>query len=341
MGVKDTVLNKTEFNRHFKQRAWSLFVCLLLSLLKASLGHGGTSGSPSRLSIQHRVAWPQLSTDSTPLGCFHRGRWTCTKQDTCAASQPSDCYSSSGISGSLPQKSEITAQFVHMSSAGEWWTCAVCLACGKLPKKQLSTGYFDISKCFPPSLIWRVCFVSSAVCSLCTSTSCLRPQSLPVCGDKQVSPLRSSAAFRAVPALQPPGPWAELLLLPSTADRCHPRAALQWWCRKPMNKSQRERRRGGDVLQLLLPELLALLTPGSHCKAPGEDALSTGHRQAPGSCCQPPAHSHLVGWGLRVPGCRRRSCAGYGICPWGDTSSTGWTVTDQKFIYNKKKPTGN
>lgn len=204
MGVKDTVLNKTEFNRHFKQHAWSLFVCLLLSLLKASLGHGGTSGSPSRLSIQHRVAWPQLSKDSTPLGCFRRGRWTCTMQDTCAASQPSDCYSSSGISESLPQKSEITAQFVHMSSAGGWWMCAVCLVCGKQPKKQLSTGYFDISKCFPPSLIWRVCSVSSAVCSLCTSTSCLRPQSLPVCGDKQVSPLRSSAAFRAVPALQPP-----------------------------------------------------------------------------------------------------------------------------------------
>lgn len=143
------------------------------------------------------------------------------------------------------------------------------------------------------------------------------------------------------PAAPCQGPWAEFLLLPSTADRCHPRAALQWWCRKPMNKSQRERRRGGDVLQLLLPELLALLTPGSHRKAPGEDALSTGHRQAPGSCCQPPAHSHLVGWGLRVPGCCRWSCAGYGICPWGDTGSTGWTVTDQKFIYNKKKPTGN
>lgn len=162
MGVKDTVLNKTEFNRHFKQRAWSLFVCLLLSLLKASLGHGGTSGSPSRLSIQHRMAWPQLSTDSTPLGCFHRGRWTCTMQDTCAASQPSDCYSSSGISGSLPQKSEITAQFVHMSSAGGWWMCAVCLACGKLPKKQLSTGYFDISKCF------SLTDLESLFCELCS-----------------------------------------------------------------------------------------------------------------------------------------------------------------------------
>lgn len=239
VGVEDTVLNKTEFNRHFKKHAWSLFVCLLLSLLKASLGHGGTSGSPSRLSIQHRMGWPQLSKDSTPLGCFHRGRWTRTMQDTCAASQPSVCYSSSGISGSLPQKSEITAQFVHMSSAGGWWMYTVCLVCGKQPKKKLSTGYFDISKYFPPSPIWRVCFVSFAVCSLCTSTSCLRPQSLPVCGDKQVPLLCSSAAFRAVPRPAAPcqGPWAQFLFLPSTADCCHRRAALQGWCRKPTNKS--------------------------------------------------------------------------------------------------------
>lgn len=90
------------------------------------------------------------------------------------------------------------------------------------------------------------------------------------------------------------------------------------------------------MLQLLLPELLALLNPGSHRKAPGEDALSMGHRQTPGSFCQPPAHSHLVGWGLHVPDCCRWSHAGYVIFPWGDTSSTIWTVTDQKFIYNKK-----